>query len=365
VAGRSVLDYVIGYLDELEVEELIFITGHLKEQVEDYVKHHYQYSARFVEQEVQDGTAGAVNLARPYVDGPVLIIFVDTLFDADLSLVTRVDADGIIWAKEVEDYQRFGVIVTDVEGYMTRIVEKPSEPISKLANIGLYYIRDWAALFDGIAHTLSQPKHHGEWFLTDAFQYMIDHGRKIQTAEVDGWYDCGKVATLLETNLHLLNTGRTRRPVTGPEVQVIDPVWVADGVELENCTIGPNVALDEGTSVRSSVVRHTLVGRGARIVGSEIEHSLIGDEAAVEGATFREMVVTRDEVAEAPLSFHGRILADPRLECHGRLGLVHRPGGPERRNPPRWPSVPFSHRSADRDEAPISPSDGRPRHRRG
>jgi len=72
-----------------------------------------------------------------------MIIFVDTLFDADLSVVRRSDADGILWAKEVEDYQRFGVIVTDERGYMTRIVEKPSTPISKLANIGLYYIKDW------------------------------------------------------------------------------------------------------------------------------------------------------------------------------------------------------------------------------
>jgi glucose-1-phosphate thymidylyltransferase len=300
VAGRSVLDYVIEYLDGLEVEELIFITGHLKDQVEDYVRHHYTHSVRFVEQKVQDGTAGAVNLARPYVDGPVLIIFVDTLFDADLTLVNRVDADGIIWAKEVEDYQRFGVIVTDADRYMTRIVEKPAEPISKLANIGLYYIRDWVALFDGINHTLSQPKHKGEWFLTEAFQYMIDHGRKIRTAEVDGWYDCGKVGTLLETNLHLLSTGRSRRPATGADVRVIDPVWVADGVELVDCTIGPNVALDEGTKVTSSALQQTIVGKGVTIVGSQIEHSLIGDDAVVKQATLTDMIVTRDEVAAAP-----------------------------------------------------------------
>ena len=80
---------------------------------------------------MQDGTAGAVNLARPYVHEPVLIIFVDTVFEADLTLINRTDADGIIWAKEVEDYQRFGVVVTDAKGYMTRIVEKPSTPISQ------------------------------------------------------------------------------------------------------------------------------------------------------------------------------------------------------------------------------------------
>ena len=131
VAGRPVMDWVMDRLDGLDVTELIFITGHLKEQVEAYARARYPIPSRFIEQKVQDGTAGAVNLARPFVREPVLIIFVDTVFEADLTLINRTDADGIIWAKEVEDYQRFGVVVTDQQGYMTRIVEKPSTPISQ------------------------------------------------------------------------------------------------------------------------------------------------------------------------------------------------------------------------------------------
>ena len=103
----------------------------------------------FIEQKVQDGTAGAVALAKPYVDQPVFIIFVDTIFDADLSVVKRTDADGIIWVKTVEDYQRFGVVVTRCDGNMTKIVEKPTTPISKRANIGLYYIKNWKLLYEG------------------------------------------------------------------------------------------------------------------------------------------------------------------------------------------------------------------------
>ena len=118
----------------------------------------------FIEQKVQDGTAGAVALARPYVDQPVLIIFVDTIFDADLSVINRTDADGIIWVKTVEDYQRFGVVVTDADGNMTKIVEKPTTPISKRANIGLYYIKNWKLLYEGIDHVLKQPKNKGEYY---------------------------------------------------------------------------------------------------------------------------------------------------------------------------------------------------------
>lgn len=299
VAGRPVMDYVMDMLDGLDVEELVLITGHLKEQVEQHVRTRYRIPARFVEQKVQDGTAGAVALAEPYVDGPVLIIFVDTLFDADLSLVNREDADGIIWAKQVEDYQRFGVVVTDADGYMTRIVEKPSEPISKLANIGLYYIRDWRTLYAGVHETLARPQHKGEWFLTDAFQYMIDQGRRIRVAEVAGWYDCGKVETVLETNLHLLRTGRDLAPAGLAGVTIEPPVRIESGATVERSTIGPNVTIEAGAVVRDSVVRHAIVGAGARVTGASVEESLIGDDAVVDGGTLSRMVAAKDEVGPA------------------------------------------------------------------
>ncbi|MBI3983159.1 MAG: NTP transferase domain-containing protein [Gemmatimonadetes bacterium] len=300
VAGRPVMDYVMDKLVGLDVEELIFITGHLKEQVEAYVRANYKYPARFIEQKIQDGTAGAVGLARPHVRGPVLIIFVDTLFDADLSLVNTTRADGIIWAKEVEDYQRFGVVVTDSAGYMTRIVEKPREPVSRLANIGLYYVADWRALFDGIEWTLARPKQMGEWFLTDAFQYMIDRGRKIMTAEVAGWYDCGKVETVLQTNLHLLRNGRALAPAARPDVTVVDPVRVEPGAALDRCVVGPNVTIETGAVVSGGTVREAIVGRGTRLVGCQVRHALIGDDVVLEGRVLDNVVATVDEVAPAP-----------------------------------------------------------------
>jgi glucose-1-phosphate thymidylyltransferase len=281
VAGRPVMDWVMDRLEGLDVEELIFITGHLKEQVEQYARTRYSIPSLYIEQKVQDGTAGAVNLARPHVHGAILIIFVDTVFEADLTLINRSDADGIIWAKEVEDYQRFGVVVTDAQGYMTRIVEKPSTPISKLANIGLYYIRDVEALWAGIDHVLTSPANRGEFFLTDAFQHMIEHGRRMLTAEVGGWYDCGKLDTLLETNETLLRKGYARRREF-PGVTVIDPVLIEDGVVVERSTIGPNVTLEAGTRVADSTLEHTLVGRDALITASSLRASLLGDGVVVD-----------------------------------------------------------------------------------
>jgi len=213
VAGKPVMAYILEDLERLgNVEQVVYITGHLKEKVEQYTREAFRIPAVFIEQQVQDGTAGAVALARAYVDQPVLIIFVDTIFDADLSVINRTDADGIIWVKTVEDYQRFGVVVTDADGNMTKIVEKPKTPISKRANIGLYYIRNWKLLYEGIDQVLKSPKNQGEYFLTDAFQYMIDKGAKLKVIDVEGWYDAGEVGTLLETNRTMLDKGRARRP---------------------------------------------------------------------------------------------------------------------------------------------------------
>jgi len=286
IAGKPVIDYVMEDLQRLgNVEQVIYITGHLKDKVELYARAKYPFDAVFIEQEVQDGTAGAVALAKPYVDQPVFIIFVDTIFDADLTVVNRSDDDGIIWVKTVDDYQRFGVVVTDADGHMTKIVEKPSTPISKRANIGLYYIKNWKLLYEGIDWTLKQPKNKGEFYLTDAFQYMIDHGAKIKVIDVEGWYDAGEQGTLLETNRTILDKGRARRPKSVPAgVTVIDPVYIEDDVTLVASTIGPNVSIGSGSRVEGSELRDTIVGTGTTVSNSTLTGSMIGDSAVIDGA---------------------------------------------------------------------------------
>ena len=297
VAGKPVMAYILEDLERLgNVEKVVYITGHLKEKVEEYTRKAFSIPAVFIEQKVQDGTAGAVDLARPYVDQPVLIIFVDTIFDADLSVIDRTDADGIIWVKTVEDYQRFGVVVTDADGNMTKIVEKPKTPISKRANIGLYYIRNWKLLYEGIAHVLQQPKNQGEYFLTDAFQYMIDKGARIKVIDVDGWYDAGKIDTLLETNRVMLEKGRARVPAGIDRSQVIEPVYIEDGVKLEGSRVGPNVSLGAGTVVMQSTIRDTITGDNCRIANSTLSNSLIGDEVVVTGVHGEASVGSHSEV---------------------------------------------------------------------
>ena len=297
VAGKPVMSYVLDELRDLGgVEQIVYITGHLKEKVEDFARKSLDIPSVFIEQKVQDGTAGAIALAREYVDQPVLIIFVDTIFDADLSVVNRTDADGIIWVKEVEDYQRFGVVVTDEGGNMTRIVEKPKTPISKRANIGLYYIRNWKLLFEGIDHVLASPQNQGEYYLTDAFQYMIDKGAKIRVIDVEGWYDAGKIETMLETNETMLHKGRARRPSSDGDSTIVDPVYIEDNVTLKGSTVGPNVSIGSGSVIENSTVSHSIVGVNARIAGSTITNSLVGDDTVLDGVKGEVTVGDHSEV---------------------------------------------------------------------
>ena len=284
VAGKPVMDYVMDDVAKLgDVDQVIYITGHLQDKVEAHAREAFAIPGVFIEQVVQDGTAGAVALARPYVDAPVLIIFVDTIFDADLSVIHSTDADGIIWTKEVEDYQRFGVVVTDENGFMTKIVEKPSEPISKRANIGLYFIRNWQLLYEGIEWVLTQPKNKGEYFLTDAFQYMIEKGARIKVIDVAGWYDAGKLDTLLETNLAMLQKGRARRPAGIDPSQIVEPVYIEDGVTISGSRVGPNVSIGAGSIIDNSVIRDAVIGEKTRITRSELRNSLVGSEVHLAG----------------------------------------------------------------------------------
>jgi len=301
VAGKPVMSYVLDELRDLGgIDEIIYITGHLKEKVEEFARQSLDIPSVFIEQKIQDGTAGAIALARDRVDQPVLIIFVDTIFDADLSVVNRTDADGIIWTKEVEDYQRFGVVVTDEDGNMTRIVEKPKTPISKRANIGLYFIRNWKLLFEGIDHVLASPTNQGEYYLTDAFQYMIEKGARIQVIDVAGWYDAGKIETMLETNQTMLEKGRARRPEGTDGSTIVDPVYIEDGVTLSASTVGPNVSIGKGSVIESSHVSHSIVGSGARILRSKVKNSLIGDDTVLDGVTGEVTIGDHSEVRVLP-----------------------------------------------------------------
>jgi dTDP-glucose pyrophosphorylase len=207
VAGRPSLAFVIDALEPLHIEELIIITGKLGEQMEEYVKEHYNYPARFIEQKVMRGQADALALAEAYVDGDLLTVFVDTLAETDLTVVNRLKENeaGVMFVAEVPDPSRFGIAVVGPDGYVTKVVEKPRDPESNLAVVGLYYFKDSKWLYRSI-HKLMESgiNRNGEYFLADALQVMIDDGAKFITQKVDVWEDTGTWDAVLHANRYLL-----------------------------------------------------------------------------------------------------------------------------------------------------------------
>jgi glucose-1-phosphate thymidylyltransferase len=302
VAGLPVMSYILDDIIDLGIQEVVFVVGYLREAIEAYVAEAYpEITAHYVLQDIQDGTAGAVALAEPFIDDEVLILFVDTISDADLARAHSVDKNtgGIIWVKEVEDYQRYGVILTDENDHMVSIVEKPPEPISNLANIGIYYIREWQLLFEGIARTLaSEAGPSGEFYLTDAFQHMVDQGSKIQIVPVNDWYDCGKLETLIDTNRYLLE--RDRAEVEDSAVversNIIEPVRIESDAYIIDCTIGPNVTVGSGARIEESKLTDTMVGRNSVIEKSDLTGSLVGSNSQVRFSRGHVSVVDGEEL---------------------------------------------------------------------
>ncbi len=214
------------------------------------------------------GDGYAINLAKEYVKDDVLIIFVDTIFETDLSKIKNVKSDGAVWVKEVDDPRRFGVVVLKND-HIEKIVEKPDEPVSNLAIIGL--------------------KSKGEFRLADALGLMIKNGAKLNALEVDKWLDCGKPETLLSTNRYLLSHGFNKEIKTTNSV-VIGPVYIEEKVKIDNSIIGPYASIASGCVIKNSIVKDSIVGKNAVIENSALNKSLVGDNALIKD-TFRKVNV--------------------------------------------------------------------------
>jgi glucose-1-phosphate thymidylyltransferase len=283
VAGKPVLAHILDKLVGLDIEEIIFIIGYLGDQISDYVTTNYDFPTRYIEQKELLGQAHAINLASEHVSGPVLIVFVDTLFDTDLSRLSGISSDGVIYVKEVQDPRRFGVVITE-NGFITKLVEKPSTPVSNLAVIGLYYVRDSRLMMQCLAELMRRDiKTKGEYFLADALQLMINRGSKFEARSVEVWEDCGKPETVLHTNRYLLEHGGAQQIETRNSV-LIPPVHIAKTAVIRDSVVGPYVSVAGQASIVRSIIRDSIINERAQIEDATLSQSLIGEDAYVRGS---------------------------------------------------------------------------------
>jgi glucose-1-phosphate thymidylyltransferase len=288
VASKAVLDHVLDTLvslSEPENIELINIVGFLGEQIEAHISEHYpQVKTHYVFQEDPRGQSHAIYLAKDYLDGPMLIIFADTVIKTDLSCLPDTSADAIAWVKPVEDPRRFGVAEINGDGLVNRLIEKPTDMSNNLAVVGFYYFNDSIALIDAIEEQMRRKiEIKGEYFLADAINIMLERGMKMRTRSVDVWLDAGTPESLLETNRYLLENGmdNSAEAAKRPGVVVIPPVFIHPSAEVEYSVIGPHTSLGMGCQVRSSIVRDSILADLAQVTDAILEGSLVGSKAQI------------------------------------------------------------------------------------
>jgi glucose-1-phosphate thymidylyltransferase len=193
-----------------------------------------------------------------------------------------------IGVRKVDDPRGFGVAELNDKDIVTRMVEKPRMPKSNMAMVGIYYIKETAALFHALEKNLSDPPdENGEYHLTNALQLMLEEGITLHAFRVNNWFDCGKKETLLSTNAILLKQMDDHPPTACDDdydtTVIIHPVNIAEGCIIKHSIIGPNVTIGEHTKVESSIVRDSIIGSYAELQQVVLNSSIIGNDAYVRG----------------------------------------------------------------------------------
>lgn len=282
LAGKPMLAHVLDRILPLNPDQLIFITGFLGDQIEAWATATYDMPLAFVNQPEMLGQTDAILRTRHLAGRDALILFPDMLFEADFSGLAGTDADVVAFVKEVDDPSAYGIAVVEA-GRVTRLIEKPSDPVSRLAVVGIYYIKRMADLYAAIEQQMDRGiKLKNEYFLADAIQIMIDGGAKVITAPVTVWEDCGNSEALLSTNRYLLDHQAPEETHRDRAI-ILQPSAVAASATLERAIIGPYASIGPGATVRDAIVRDAIVEENASIEQSLIEHSIVGRQARVQG----------------------------------------------------------------------------------
>jgi len=284
VAGKPIIGHLLDRLLPANPSEVIVIVGIQGDQIKEYLEKNYKLPFRFVEQKDPKGLGDAVVRVRDYFTSePVLIILGDTILDLNIS--DLIGQENLIGVKPVEDPKRFGVVV-ERNGYIQKIVEKPAEPISNLAIVGIYYFTDARPLFDSLNKIISEDrKTRVEYQLSDALQELIDQGLPIRTFPVEYWLDCGTTEAMITTNRYLLQNTHHFKP--REKCVIIPPVFIDDSANIEDSIIGPFVSVSEEVEIRSSIIRDSIINRSAYVENALLEGSILGENAIVRERAMR------------------------------------------------------------------------------
>ncbi|MEX2628170.1 MAG: glucose-1-phosphate thymidylyltransferase [Ilumatobacteraceae bacterium] len=292
VANKPILFYGIEAMVAAGITEIGVIVGETRDEVMAALGDGSRFGASitFIPQDAPLGLAHCVLIARDFLGDDEFVMYLgDNLLEQDLAAFVaafRAAREGPmaptaqILLKQVPDPHRFGIATLDAEGHVVQLVEKPADPPSDLALVGVY-------LFDPTIHTAVaaiEPSHRGELEITDAIQWLIDAGHRVRCELLTGWWiDTGKLTPLLEANRLLLEKVERRIDGGVDEASVLDGRVVVDaGAEIVNSTIRGPVAIGPGTRVVDSFIGpFSAIGGRCEVINSEIEHAVVMDDSQV------------------------------------------------------------------------------------
>jgi glucose-1-phosphate thymidylyltransferase len=295
VAGKPMIHYIVEQLLNDKIgDEIVFITGYLGNKIEEYLNSEFaaktasgsKVKLTYITQDEPKGLGHAIYCAKPAFDKneETLIILGDTLFDVDLKRMTG-NEHSVIGVKQVDDPRRFGVVEKGNDGFVTRFVEKPASKEVSPSNeaiVGLYYLKNSDLLFSSLEYVMQNNiTVKGEFQLTDALEKMVREKEKITTFNVEGWLDCGKPETLLETNRYLLENKVKAGGKESSGSIIIEPVFIGEGVVLENSVIGPYATINDKCKIKNSVIRDSIINKDSRIENAVLSESILGESSTV------------------------------------------------------------------------------------
>ncbi len=234
------------------------------------------------------GTGHAIMCAKESLTGPAVIAYADTLIRADFDLDKT--ADSVIWVKQVEHPEAFGVINLNDNNEIVELVEKPKEYVSDLAVIGIYYFKDVAVLKNELQSVLDNNIiHGGEYQINDGIKQMMAKGMKFVPGKVSEWMDCGNKDVTVETNSRMLGflnedgEELVDKSVKLINASIIPPCYIGKDVVLIDSVVGPNVSLGNGTHISNSKIKNSLVQNYAQIKNTNLDNAMIGNYAVFNG----------------------------------------------------------------------------------
>ncbi len=281
VAGKPVLNHILESVMRWEPAEAVLVVSPRQAAHYEQLCRESSIPVQIAVQEEPRGLGHAILQARPNVgDEPMLIVYGDTIVDADPTEALDQRADAVLGVQWHDDPRRFGI--AELEGErVVRLQEKPPERRPGLVIVGINYVRNTALLFDCLEELVRLSRQtRGEFQATDAFQLMVERGAEVRVFSVRGWYDCGTPETLLETQRALLD-GRGGRPPSSDSAAFIPPVSVHPEALVEASVVGPFVTVGPSAQIRRSVISDSVIHGHATIEGVVLEKSIVGGGARI------------------------------------------------------------------------------------